>query len=265
MSTGTIERQRPDVVDPRIQARRDQVQNARHRRRLGRLAVVVVAIGLAGVVYAALESPLLDVNTLSFDSSEHVSVEQMTETAGIAIGDQLMGINPESVRNRLRSLPWVDDAHVTVNWRSGTVHLQVTERVPTAAMSDGAGGFDLIDQSGRAIAPAAADAGLPIAIEGLAPVAPGAEIGPGGDAPLAILAALTPSLKSRVQAIVVGADGSIDLKVRPQGVVNLCQPERLPEKLRSLTTLFAQVDDTDLATMNVCVPNSPIVTRLKKP
>jgi hypothetical protein len=63
----------------------------------------------------------------------------------------------------------------------------------------------------------------------------------------------------------VTGDGSLQLKLRPQGIVDLCQPDRLADKLRSLTTVLAQVDDTGVATISVCVPESPTVTRVPGP
>jgi hypothetical protein len=50
--------------------------------------------------------------------------------------------------------------------------------------------------------------------------------------------------------------------VLPSGVVDLCQPERLAEKLAAATTWFADVDDAKLATLSVCIPDSPVATRL---
>jgi cell division protein FtsQ len=265
VSTDTIDRARPTAVDPRIQARRDEVDRDRHHRRRFRLAVAAGVVVVAGLVLAFTRSPLLDVDTVGVDATEHVTTDQILEVAGVHPGDHLVDIDPSAVRDRVLALPWVADAHVGVGWRSGTVNVSVTERVPVAAVSDASGGWDLVDASGRSIAVAPAGDPTLIAIEGVAPVEPGSDLGPGSRAPLDIVTALAPGLRSRVIAVVVAADGSIRLRVRPQGVVDLCQPDRIAEKLRKLTTVFAQVDDTGLATISVCVPESPTLTRSPTP
>jgi cell division protein FtsQ len=261
VSTETLDRPRAADVDPRIQARRDEVDRDRHRRRWSRLAVVVAVVVAAGLAYAFTRSPLLDVDTVGVGATDHVSAEQIREIAGVALGDHLVDVDPGAVRDRVLSLPWVADARVGIDWRAGTVHIRVAERVPVAAVSDGAGAWDLVDASGRSVASAPAGEPGHIAIEGVAPVAPGSDLGPGAQPPLDIVTSLAPGLRSRVIAVVVATDGSIQLRVRPQGIVDLCQPDRLAEKLRSLTAVFAQVDDTGLATISVCVPERPTVTR----
>lgn len=261
MSTETLDRPRRVAVDPRIQARRDEVDRDRLRRRRVRLTVVAALLAVAGLVFAVTRSPLLDVDAVRIDATDHVSTDQIREAAGIGPGSHLVDVDPGTVRDRVLSLPWVADAHVGIDWRAGTVHIGVTERVPVAAVSDGAGAWDLVDATGRSVASAPAGDPGQIAIEGVAPVAPGSDLGPGSTAPLDIITSLAPGLRSRVIAVVVAADGRLQLRVRPQGIVDLCQPDRLAEKLRRLTTVFAQVDDTGLATISVCVPESPTVTR----
>ncbi len=167
------------------------------------------------------------------------------------------------MRSRLRALPWVDDARVALDWWGGVVRIEVTERVPVAAVAtaDAAvGGVRRVRPCRWPRSPRAGP-GL-IAIENVAPVEPGSDFGPGIQAPLEVIAGLSSGLRSRVFAVVAGTDGTVQLKVLPSGIVDLCQPDQLPEKLSSATTWFADVDDTQLATLKVCVPDSPVATRL---
>ena len=101
-----------------------------------------------------------------------------------------------------------------------------------------------------------------IGIENVAPVEPGSDFGPGIQAPLEVIAGLSPGLRSRVYSVVAGTDGTIQLRVLPSGVVDLCRPDQLPEKLANATTWFADVDDTRLAVLKMCIPDSPVATRL---
>ena len=100
-----------------------------------------------------------------------------------------------------------------------------------------------------------------VVIEGVAPALPGDDLGSAIAEPLSVVAALSPGLRTRVAAVVVGADGTLTLRARPGGVVRLCDTTRLDEKVRVLGTFFAQVDDTDLATVDVCDAPSLYVTR----
>ena len=262
MSTATAVREAPPPpVDPRIQARRDEVVRTQRRRRRGRLAALGAVLVLGGLAWLVTHSPLLDVDRVKVEASDHVPTDQVVAAAGVRPGDHLIDLDPGTIRGRLLALPWVADAKVAIDWTGGDVHLAVTDRVPVAAVSDGAGAWTLVDATGRAIAAApAGDPGM-VAIEGLAPAAPGADLGPAAEVALQIVNGLGSGLRTRITSVVVAADGSLQLKVRPDALVQLCTPDRIDAKLRSLTTFFAKVDDTDLATVNVCVPDNPTATR----
>jgi len=261
---------RPDTegkvaVDPRIQARRDEVDRSRRRRRRLQVAVVAGLLALAGLVYLVAHSPLLDVDRVLVSGTDHVPTDEILQTAGVAPGAHLVDVDPGTVRHRLLALPWVADAEVGVDWPAGNVHIAVTERVPVAAVPDGTGSFTLVDATGHAIVTVPpGDPGL-VTIEGLAPVEPGSTLGAAAEVPLQIITALQPGLRSRIVSVVVAPDGTLQLKALPPGViVRLCTPDAIESKLRSLTSVFAQVDDTDMATVDVCVPESPVVTRTPK-
>ena len=162
-----------------------------------------------------------------------------------------------------RALPWVDDATVDLDWWGGVVHIEVTERVPVAAIAtaDAAVGGVRRRPGTRSTRCPPGGPGL-IAIENVAPVEPGSDFGPGSQAPLEVIAGLSPGMRSRVFAVVAGTDGTVQMKVLPSGVVDLCRPDQLHEKLADVDTWFADVDDTKLATLRVCVPDSPVATRL---
>jgi cell division protein FtsQ len=265
VSSRTLERIReamPVAVDPRIQARRDEVDRQRQRRRRAWLVGAAVAVTVIALGWFVSHSPLLDVDEVRAPATIHVTEQELLDASGLQPGDDLVDVDPGAVRRRLLAIAWVDEATVDVDWW-GTVTLAVTERTPVAALSDGAGAFVLADPTGRALTtlPVGADLGGAIIVDGVAPVAPGEQFGPGLDAPLEVIAALTPGLRTRVISVVPGADGSIDLHVHPQGSVELCQPDQLAEKIRALQTVFAHVDDTGLKTLNVCDPPNPRIIR----
>ncbi len=266
MSVRTLDRpaaptRAPGGVDPRIQARRDEVDRTRRRRRQLRLIVLGGVVALGGLIYLVTHSALLDVDRVQIGATDHVSADEISQTSGVRPGDHLIDVDPGRVRNRLMALPWVADAKVGIEWPAGNVHIDVTERLPVAAASDGAGAWTLVDASGRAVTAApAGDPGL-IAIEGLAPAGPGADLGSAATAPLQLITSLAPGLRSRIVSVVVAADGTLSLKARPDVLIKLCAPDQIDAKLRSLTTFFAQVDESNLATVDACVPETLKATR----
>ena len=194
MSSRTLERIReamPVAMDPRIQARRDEVDRQRQRRRRLWLAGAAAVVAVIALVWFVTHSALLDVDHIRATATTHVSEQDLLDASGLHPGDRLVDVDPGAVRNRLLALPWVQDATVDVDWW-GTVNLAVSERTPVAAISDGAGAFVLADASGRALTtlPVGADLGGAIIVDGIAPVAPGERFGPGLDAPLEVIAAL---------------------------------------------------------------------------
>jgi hypothetical protein len=81
-----------------------------------------------------------------------------------------------------------------------------------------------------------------------------------GDA-LTLVGLLGDGVRSRVDAVVVGDDGSLSLRLRPEGVVLFGPPTGLEGKVARLTTLMGQVDQRALATISVVDPNNVYVTR----
>ena len=96
----------------------------------------------------------------------------------------------------------------------------------------------------------------------MAPVEPGSDFGPGIQAPLEVIAGLSPGLRSRYPRWSPAPTARCSSRCSPSGIVDLCQPDRLTEKLANVDTWFADVDDTKLATLKVCDPDSPVATRL---
>lgn len=259
MSARTLEQPQPVAVDPRIAARREQVERDRGRRRR-RWLLPGLAVGclVAGAWFAS-RTALLDVDTVRIESGEHVTEEQIREAAGVAPGDQLVDLDAASIRDRLLALPWVADASVQVEW-SGTVSIEVTERQPLAAVEDRAtGGWLLVDTEGRVLGPLAEPGWL--VLEGVVPAPVGERLGGPADQALAVARSLTPGVRSRVSAVVVGADGEVQLRILPSGEVLFGSATEVEDKVLALRTVFGQVDDRCLATLDVRVPDRPVITR----
>ncbi len=253
----------PEVaVDPRIQARRDQVDSERQRQRRGRATVVALVVAVVGLGWFITHSSLLSVHRVVITATPHLPAAQVARLAGIRTGQHLVDVDEAAARQRLLRQPWVATARVGVGW-DGVAHVAVTERAPVVAVADGPSRWVLADVHRRALAVVGAVPAGVVAVSGVAPVAPGATFGAGLAAPLAVVGDLTPGLRTRVGAggITVGGDGSISLALQPSGTVQLCQPVDLATKLSGLTTFFARVDDRGLAVVDACVPDAITVTR----
>jgi hypothetical protein len=119
----------------------------------------------------------------------------------------------------------------------------------------------LVDRDGRVLAIAAfPDADL-VAVDGVRAGAVG-EFVADSDGALAVINAMTPSLRSRVETLVVTPDGQIEMKARPSGVIRFGGATEIDAKVRALQSWFARVDDRGLATLDIRVPDQPTATRL---
>jgi cell division protein FtsQ len=250
------------TVDPRIQARRDQVAFEGRSRRRRRAVVVASLVGALALGWLLVHSSLLSVRHLEVTPSAHLSAAEITQAAGIGVGQHLIDVDEGTARSRLLRQPWVARARVSVGW-NGTAHLSVTERTPVVAVAAGPSRWILADAHRRALGAVTALPPGVVVVSGIAAVAPGRTFGSGLDAPLAVMADLTPGLRTRIGAggITVGSDGGLTLALQPGGVAQLCQPTDLAVKLSGLTTFFARVDDRGLAVVDACIPGAITVTR----
>jgi cell division protein FtsQ len=249
-----------DGVDPRIQARRDEVVRARHRRRRRWQVAIFVALALMVSGWFVTRTALLDVDQIRVTGSANTPDDEVRAATGVSVGDQVLDVDTADVRARLLGLPWIADAIVDVSWR-GDLTIEVREREPVAMIADADGRPALVDGDGRVLAPATLpDADL-VAVNGMVAGAPGEVLPePAGDA-LAVVRAITPGLRSRIASLTVTPDRQIELQVWPSGSVRFCGATDVDAKVRALQTVFAQVDDTDLRSVDVCVPDQPVVTR----
>ncbi len=183
---------RPAEVDPRIQARRDEVERDQaRRRRRWMLGLATVATVLA-VAWLATHSPLLAVRARR--RRRHAARAGRRGRRG---GRDPRRPAPRRRRRRRRPGPparvcrgW-PTAHVSVGW-GGTAHLSVTERTPVAAVAEGNARWMLVDRQGRALGLAPAVPAGVMAVRGVAGVGAGSVFGAGLSAPLEVIAGSAP-------------------------------------------------------------------------
>ncbi len=247
-------------VDPRIAERRASVEGERRRRRRRRLLVVLAVVGLVVGAWLVTRSALLDVDSTKVTGSVHQSDDDVLAASGVRVGDQLVDVDEGSVARRVEALPWVDTAKVSVGL-DGVVTIAVTERTPVAVVAGADGARFLVDVAGRnlGLATIGIDTTGLAPLEGVDPGEPGETLA-GADGALAALAALGPGARSRVTAVVVGPDGTLQLKLSPAIVVQLGPPTDLTAKAAALTTVLGQVEQRGVTGIDVRVPGDPVVT-----
>ncbi len=249
-------------IDPRMRARREAVIEGRRRRRRRITVVVLVVATLAAAGYLAVQSSLLAVRSLDVEGALHTSPDSIRSALGVSTGQHMLDVDEPAAAERVKALPWVETATVERRW-PGTVQVAVTERTIKAVVPDGAGGWLLVDGTGRVLGPTE-----PIShqfvphILGLPPAGIGKQMNPNIAGPLAVASKLTVSLGGRIASLSVSPEGTVDAKLQPRGTAWLGRPDdRLDDKMRALQTVLAQVDLHDLCRLDLRVPSNPVLTR----
>lgn len=270
MSPSTIARgpDRAAGVDPRIEARRQEVARGLGRRRRRRLLAVLAVVAVVAGGWLATRSALLDVNEVVVEGNDRTSTDDLLATASVNPGDPLVDVDAGAVRERVLALPWIADARIERGW-GGTVRVVVTERTPVASVARGDGSAVLVDVDGRVLAvtgdaATSASSGV-VPLEGVGAQDPGATLDDSAHEALSVAASLSPSLRTRVASVVIRADGGLELRLRPQGTALLGRGDDQQASLASLLTVLAQVDLTDLAMIDLRVPDQPVVSRTSDP
>jgi len=96
------------------------------------LAVVVVVVGALWAGYAkTMASERLKVGRVEVRGSQFLSEGEVRELLGPAVGENILTLDIEALKARLRSSPWVADATVGRNLPD-TLKVEIRERVPLA-------------------------------------------------------------------------------------------------------------------------------------
>jgi cell division protein FtsQ len=226
------------------------------------IAIAALAALVAGASGLS-RTGLADVDTVAVTGSVRQPVDEILAASGISPGQPLLGLDEATAVSTVSALPWVAEASVTTDLRSGDVVVHVVERTPVAVLSGGPEGpWMVVDGSGRVVAPLTpGEDGLAF-IEGAAPSAPATDLpeGPAREA-LQVAQSLTPGLTSRVEALVVTETGSVHLRLVPGGTAVVGDSSRLDEKIPALQTVLAEIDLACSPSIDVTSGRTVRVTR----
>ena len=248
-------------IDPRMRRRRIEVIRSQGRRRLYILVAAgsVSVLGAAG--WASTRSPLLDVDRIEVVGARATPPADVVASSGVRKGLPLVDLDEAAALRGVVDLPWVRSASIARQWPS-TVTITVVERDAVAAAPAADSRWALIDSNGQVVAWKDSPGSLP-KLAGIDPAGPpGSALGASAAGLLRVAAAVPDELRARLEAVVAGDGGAVELKLQAGGTVRLGPPELLAEKFRSALSVLAQVDTQGLSTLDVRIPQSPVLTRL---
>ncbi|MHB8439090.1 MAG: cell division protein FtsQ/DivIB [Acidimicrobiales bacterium] len=245
-------------IDPRIGRRRVAVTRARGRRRLRLIVAAAALMAFGAGALVVVHSPLLALRKVTVTGAVHTAVAQVLHAGRLYGHPPLVDIDPAAAGAGIEMLPWVDTVSVKRRWPH-TVTVAVTERVAIAAMMRRAGGFVLVDVTGRVLAVVGSAPGLPLVA---APVRVGA---PGTDLPAVVHGTLSvlSAARGRLDRAVAGASaaaGVVRLELAGGVTALLSGGGDAASQLGALESVLVGAPPTGPETIDVRVPGEVTVT-----
>jgi cell division protein FtsQ len=135
---------------------------ARRRKRILLSTGGILAVLVAGIIAAAVYSPLLALRTVTVDGTKMLSTEQVQAALAPLQGKPLPQIGEEDVTALLQPLVQVKAVTTQARPPSG-LHVHVTERVPVALVKQG-DAFQLVDVDGVELGTTTDPASIPLPV-----------------------------------------------------------------------------------------------------
>lgn len=252
-------------IDPRLRARRIEVQRTEGRRRLRRLVAAAAVTGFFVGLWGVSLTPLLDVDAVRVAGASRTDSAAIRDALDIHPGDALLTADVGAAAAAVAELPWVATAEVRRSW-PGAIQVDVVERVAVAAIAARGGGWVLVDRGGHQLAVEREPALDLVRIAGRSVAAePGERTESFFQGALDLAAALPPTLEAAIGAVWPQRDGSLEASVRlPDGseaTVRFGAPDQLEAKLLALGSILDITDSAGLRVIDVRVPSGPALTR----
>jgi cell division protein FtsQ len=224
----------------------------------GRRAVIAAVVAVVAVVAAGVGvsfTPLFAARAVAVDGAVHVGRARIVELAGVSSGTNVLWLDEGAVERRLEADPWIARADVSAEFPS-TLRIVVTERTPVAVASDGVR-TSLMAGDGTSLGVADPDPSMPLIRFGASGAVEGPVTGPVGAA--RALGAMSPTLRARVQRMVVQLDGTLELRIHGGPVVRYGVPSHPRAKARAIsrTLAWAAARGERILRLTVTAPRAP--------
>ena len=220
--------------------------------------LVAVVVGVGG--FAATRSELLDVDEVQvvLTGDGPLTAAEVVEVAGVSTGAPMVTVDLDALAARVRGLAYAAEVVVERDWPS-TVRVWVVARLPVVSAVEPKGRIALLDAGG-------------IVLEHVArtdPLLPTIRVDRFGE-PGSLVARIDPLLHA---AEAVSPDlGAWILALSPAGhgvraemvggvMVDLGLGEDYVDEMRSLATVLTWVELRCLESINVSIPQNPVVVR----
>jgi cell division protein FtsQ len=239
-------------VSERIQEK----QKVQRRRRMStatrRLAI---AGAVVGVLWLGLQSPVFDLEASKVEvSGLGVVVDPVAIDAAVApyVGHSLTTLNVVHLENQLAQLPGVRHATVARVWPAG-LRIEITTRVPVAAIPDPAGGYVLLDDEAMRV-------GHIEAVPGDLPIV-SIPLGEGNerilDTVIAVINELPADLRARVQDVAAPTEDSVTFQLREGPRVEWGSAEQSALKAQVLVVMLQSPQAASAGVIDVSAPTLP--------
>jgi cell division protein FtsQ len=119
---------------PRTTKKQQRRQRLLRRGLLVLGLAAIVALGVVGWRWQAT----LPLNGIDVAGVVHADTAAVLDLAAVPDSAMLFSLDPAILEDRVRRHPWVAEASV-IRWMTGTLGIDVTERVPAALVLDGTG------------------------------------------------------------------------------------------------------------------------------
>jgi cell division protein FtsQ len=220
------------------------------------VAVLTVLMILVGC-WALLHSRVFSARVIRVTGAVHTPASEIIAAAGLADHPPLIDVTGAATA-RLERLPWVAHATVTREWPDG-VRIQVVERSPVAAVSDGTA-WVLVARSGKVLARVAVPPATVVRVSSpSAPGPPGTTLTSARPA-LKVAASLPTAFKTQVASVAAGPRGTVTLHLTSGLTVNLGSTAALTRKYEDVAAILAGAKLTVGEVIDVAAPAAPIVT-----
>ena len=202
------------------------------KRVLWALAVVVPVLAVA--VWIGWFSPWFALDTVEVrisaatDAAGPLADDEVLATVGVADGTPLLRISPSEVEERVAALPQVASVTVSRSWPT-TLVVDVTRRVPVAAVALPSGGFDVVDATGAVIRQSPTEVpGVPLVRAS----------GAGLTAAVSVVSEMPDWLREKVESVEASTRNDVTLNLRNGSIVTWGNAEEGEFKARVLKVLL---------------------------